>query len=77
MNQLVFCVTPSARASSCDETLFLLFASNHTAGSHLSQPRGESSKMVPTLAENWRRHSLLRHFQMRRVETNECSVLPQ
>src|SRR5881394_1645217 len=35
------------------------------AGSHLSRPSGESSKIVPTLTENCLRHE--RHFQMRRV----------
>ena len=32
---------------------FLQFESSHMAGSHLSRPMGESSKMVPTLSENF------------------------
>src|SRR6266480_2250933 len=44
---------------------FLLFASIHSAGSHLSSPMGLSSKIVPSFTENWRPHS--RHFQIRRV----------
>ena len=53
MNHAVFGVTPKARPSSWEETLFLELAINQTAGSHLSHPMGESSKMVPTLSENW------------------------
>src|SRR5207302_8970357 len=44
---------------------FLLLASIHSAGSHLSSPMGLSSKIVPSFTENCRPHS--RHFQMRRV----------
>src|SRR5487761_1398540 len=75
MNHALFCVTPSDRAISCDETPFLELAISQIAGSHLSKPSGESSKIVPTLAENCLRH--WRHFQMRRVVRNECSVPPQ
>ena len=42
------------------------FAATQTAGSHLSSPSGEPSKIVPTLTENCRWHAL--HFQRRRVE---------
>src|SRR5436190_20071801 len=65
MNQPVFWVTPSARANSYELIPFLLFASIHRAGSHLSNPMGLSSKIVPSFTENCRPHS--RHFQMRRV----------
>src|ERR1035437_2245879 len=75
MNHADFCVTPSDRASSCDEMLFLLLAMSQTAGSHLSQPNGLSSKMVPTLSENCLRQPL--HFQIRRVERNEVPPCPQ
>src|SRR6266851_4523625 len=44
---------------------FLLLASIQRAGSHLSKPMGESSKIVPSFTENCRPQS--RHFQMRRV----------
>src|SRR5207237_9017137 len=44
---------------------FLLLASIHSAGSHLSNPMGLSSKIVPSFTENCRPHS--RHFQMQRV----------
>jgi len=76
MNHADFCVIPSARASSCELIPFLLLATSQTAGSHLSKPSPESSKIVPTLTENWRLHAL--HFQMRRVVRYECfSVDPQ
>ena len=45
---------------------FLQLATIHIAGSHLSRPMGESSKMVPTLTENCLRHP--RQVQTRRVE---------
>ena len=32
----------------------LALAISHSASSHLSRPMGQSSKMVPTLTENWR-----------------------
>src|SRR5438128_12470013 len=44
---------------------FLLFASIHSAGSHLLSPIGLSSKIVPSFTENCRPQS--RHFQIRRV----------
>src|SRR2546427_12685770 len=44
---------------------FLLLASIHRAGSHLSSPMGLSSKIVPSFTENCRPQS--RHFQIRRV----------
>jgi hypothetical protein len=53
------------RLSSCELIPFLLFAINQIAASHSSRPIGESSKMEPTLTENWRLQ--LWHFQMRRV----------
>ena len=52
MNQAVFWVTPRERPNSCDEMPFLELAISQMAGSHLSKPRDESSKMVPTLSEN-------------------------
>src|SRR5436190_23207420 len=75
MNQADFCVTPRARASSCELIPFLLLAISHTAGSHLSSPSGESSKIVPTLTE----YCFLqpRHFHKRRVVRYEYSVEPQ
>src|SRR5690349_8101940 len=54
---------------------FLLFASIHSAGSHLSNPMGLSSKIVPSLTENCRPHS--RHFQMRRVLRKPGSLASQ
>jgi hypothetical protein len=44
---------------------FFAFASSQIAGSHLSRPKGLSSKIVPSLTENCLPQS--RHFQMRRV----------
>ena len=36
------------------EMPFLQLLMSHIAGSHLSKPSGESSKIVSTLTENWR-----------------------
>src|SRR5256884_7644019 len=54
---------------------FLLLASIHSAGSHLSNPMGLSSKIVPSFTENCRPHS--RHFQMRRVLRKPGSLASQ
>jgi hypothetical protein len=67
MNHADFCVTPSARPSSCELMPFFEFAASQIGGSHLSNPRGESPKIVQSFSENWRLQAL--HFQMRRVET--------
>src|SRR2546429_6321399 len=75
MNNDDYRVTPRARASSCKMIPYLLLAASHTAGSHLSRPSGESSKIVPSFTENCRLHAL--HFQMRRVVRYECSTPPQ
>src|SRR5439155_4520225 len=75
MNQPVFWVTPSARANSYELIPFLLLASIHSAGSHLSKPMGLSSKIVPSFTENCRPHS--RHFQMRRVLRKPWSLPSQ
>jgi hypothetical protein len=74
-NHADFWVIPSERAISWLLMPFLLLATSQIAGSQTSKPSGESSKMVPSLTENWRRHCL--HFQMRRVLRNECSMPPQ
>ena len=42
-------------------TPFLQLTSIQSAGSHFYSEIGESSKIVPTLTQNWRRQS--RHFQ--------------
>jgi hypothetical protein len=44
-------VTPRARASSQEEIPFLALQIIQKAGSHLSRPRGLSSKIVPTFTE--------------------------
>src|SRR5947209_13476644 len=54
---------------------FLLLASIQSAGSHLSNPMGLSSKIVPSFTENCRPHS--RHFQMRRVLRKPGSLASQ
>src|SRR6266403_1569645 len=41
---------------------FLPLAASHIAGNHLSSPIGESSKLVPTLTENFCFGCALRHF---------------
>src|SRR6266508_1329925 len=66
---------PSARPSSCELIPFFEFAMSQTAGSHLSSPSGESSKMVPSLTEYCFLQAL--HFQRRRVVRYEYSVPPQ
>jgi len=68
MNHAFFCVTSSARASSCEDVPFFVFAKSHSAGSHLQNEIGLSSKIVPVLAENTRLQSLQR--QVLRVEIN-------
>ncbi len=75
MYQAVFCVTPSARPSSCEDVPFFVLASSQTAGSHLENEIGESSKIVPTLAVNCRLHSLQRHSL--RVAMNWTEAEPQ
>src|SRR5438552_12997283 len=75
MNHADFCVIPSARPSSCELMPFLELAASQTAGSHLSRPSGESSKIVPTLTLYCRLHAL--HFHTRRVETYEWPRQPQ
>ena len=47
---------------------FLQLTTIQRAGSHLSRPSGESSKIVPTLTENCFLQP--RHFQRRRVDRN-------
>jgi hypothetical protein len=64
MNHADFWVTAKVRPSSCDEMLFLLLGMSQIAGSHLSKPSGESSKIVPTLRENSFLHPL--HFEILR-----------
>ena len=52
MNHADFCVMSRWRAISMLLIPFLQFTISHSATSHLSIPRGESSKMVPVLSEN-------------------------
>ena len=54
---------------------FLQLTTIQRAGSHLSRPSGESSKIVPTLTENCFLQPL--HFQMRRVLRKEWLTEPQ
>ncbi len=53
MNQAVFWVTPKSRADSQELMPFLQLTTSHKAASHLSRPKGESSKIVPVLSENF------------------------
>ncbi len=66
MNHAVFWVTPRERWSSIELTPVRELVSNQTAGSHLSNPIGESSKIVPALTENCFLHA--RHFHRWRVD---------
>src|SRR5580658_2214333 len=52
MCQAVFCVTPRERASSHELTPFFALTIIQKAGSHLSNFKGESSKIVPTFTVN-------------------------
>src|SRR5271170_7965274 len=52
MCHAVFWVTPSVRASSHELMPFFALTMSQTAGIHLSKPRGESSKIVPTFTVN-------------------------
>jgi len=52
MNHADFCVMPILRAISHELIPFLQLTSSHNAANHLSNPSGESSKMVPVLSEN-------------------------
>src|SRR5438128_8254361 len=54
---------------------FLELTSDQSAGSHLSNPMGLSSKIVPSFTENCRPQS--RHFQMRRVLRKPGSLASQ
>jgi len=74
MNQAVFWVTPSARCNSIELTPVRRVKRSQTAGSHLSRPSGESSKMVPTLTENCFLQAL--HFHRNRVDRYECCLPP-
>src|SRR3989442_1407882 len=53
---------------------FLSLTIIQTAGSHLSRPMGESSKMVPTLIENCERGCFARHFHRRQSERGGTSA---
>src|SRR4029079_1512225 len=75
MNHADFWVVPSARASSCELIPLSEFAASQIAGSHLSSPSAESSKIVPTLTLDCFLQDL--HFHRRRVETYEYSRPPQ
>src|ERR1017187_687887 len=62
MNHAVLCVTWRARPSWCELTSFLDDISSQNAGSHLSRPSGESSKIVPTFTVNCLRQVLQRQM---------------
>ena len=67
MNQAVFCVTPSDRASSQELIPILKFAIVQTATNQWDSGRGESSKIVPTFAENCLPQALSLQRSIRRV----------
>src|ERR1035441_5583570 len=77
MNHAVFWLTPKPRWISQDEIPFLALVMSHIAVSHLSRPIGESSKMVPTLMENWASGWRVLHCQTRREAINPTSLEPQ
>src|SRR5258708_4915332 len=55
---------------------FLQLEVSHIAGSHLSKPIGESSKIVPTLAENFCCGCEVLHFQTLALARNVTSLEP-
>ena len=75
MNHALFWVILRVRAISALLTPFLQLQTIQKAVIHLSMPRGESSKIVPTFTENCFLQPLQNHI--RRVRRNECSVLLQ
>src|SRR6267378_7033967 len=56
---------------------FLQLDASHIAGSHLSKPIGESSKIVPTLAENFCFGCGVLHFQTFAFSRNVTLSEPQ
>ena len=55
---------------------FLQLATIQIAANHFPRSIGLSSKMVPTLAENWRRGCFSLHSHTRRVAMKRTSALP-
>src|SRR5260370_25710155 len=76
MNHALFCVTPSARPNSCELMPFFEVGISQTAGNHVSRASGESSKIVPTLAENCRFGCWVRHSHSRRVAMKRGALWP-
>src|ERR1039457_838832 len=76
MNHADFCVMPMARWTSDELTPFLQFTTCHMAMSHLSSPRGESSKIVPVFAVNWRPSWRALHCQRLYFSRNVTWALP-
>src|ERR1017187_800296 len=77
MNQADFWVIPMARAVSQLLMPFLEFTTCHMAASHLSRPRGESSKIVPVLSVNCGAACFARQCQRLYFSRNRTSVEPQ
>ncbi len=75
MNHADFWVMPIVLAISQELTPFLQLQIIQNAHIHLSRPRGESSKMVPTLSVNCFLHP--EQNQTRRVLMKECFSDPQ
>ena len=73
MNHALFWAMPRVRANSQELTPFLLLVMIQTPGSHFSSPSGLSSKMVPTLAVNWRLLWALLHCHFRWFASHEIS----
>ena len=48
----------------------------HTAGTHLSRPKGESSRIVPSLMLNWALGCRVLHWNMRREAMKPTSLEP-
>src|SRR5690349_5696415 len=76
MNQAVFWVTSRERANSQELMPFLALAMHQTATNHLSNPRGESSKIVPTFTLNCFRHPTVLHWRRLRERTTPTLSQP-
>src|SRR5579875_1093923 len=77
MNHADFCVTFSERWISQLLIPFLQLQTIHSAASHLSNPIGESSKIVPVLSVNCLASCFPRHSQRLYFSRNNTSLLPQ
>src|SRR5712692_5012295 len=77
MNHADFCVIFRVREISQELTPFLQLTTIHIAVSHLSRPRGESSKIVPVFSVNCGASCFSRQCQRLYFSRNSTFLLPQ